>query len=36
VCLPRSQYWDVPVAGQTEATAPARLMQFLDRASAAR
>jgi pimeloyl-ACP methyl ester carboxylesterase len=35
-CLPRSQYWDVPVAGQTEATAPARLMQFLDGAGAAR
>jgi pimeloyl-ACP methyl ester carboxylesterase len=29
-CLPRSEYWDVPVAGQTQETAPARLMQFLD------
>ncbi len=31
-CLPRSEYWDVPVAGQTEETAPARLLQFLDSA----
>lgn len=29
-CLPRSEYWDVPVDGQTEATAPPRLMRFLD------
>jgi len=28
-CLPKSQYWDVPPEGQTEATAPARLLQFL-------
>jgi pimeloyl-ACP methyl ester carboxylesterase len=28
-CLPRSEYWDVPPAGQTETTAPARLLQFL-------
>jgi hypothetical protein len=28
--LPRSQYWDVPVEGQTAATAPERLLQFLD------
>jgi pimeloyl-ACP methyl ester carboxylesterase len=28
-CLPRSQYWDVPVAGQTSATAPARILEFL-------
>src|SRR5437763_240040 len=26
-CLPRSQYWDVAVAEQTEATAPARLLE---------
>lgn len=32
-CLPRAEYWDVPVAGQTEETAPARILQFLDRAS---
>ena len=28
-CIPGSQYWDVPVAGQTEETAPARLLDFL-------
>jgi pimeloyl-ACP methyl ester carboxylesterase len=33
-CLPRAQYWDVPVAGQTETTAPARVLEFLDTASA--
>ena len=30
-CLPGSEYWDVPVAGQTEQTAPARLLEFLDK-----
>jgi pimeloyl-ACP methyl ester carboxylesterase len=34
-CLPKSEYWDVPVAEQTEATAPARILQFLDSLSAA-
>jgi pimeloyl-ACP methyl ester carboxylesterase len=29
-CLPRSEYWDVPVDGQTEDTAPARILTFLD------
>jgi len=29
-CLSASQYWDVPVAEQTEANAPARLLEFLD------
>jgi pimeloyl-ACP methyl ester carboxylesterase len=29
-CLPRSEYWDVPVAGQTAETAQPRLIQFLD------
>ena len=29
-CLPRSQYWDAPVEAQTEQTAPARILQFLD------
>ncbi len=29
-CLPRSEYWDIPVDGQTEETAPSRLLQFLD------
>jgi hypothetical protein len=28
--LPRSEYWDVPVAEQTEENAPGRLLQFLD------
>jgi pimeloyl-ACP methyl ester carboxylesterase len=28
-CIPRSEYWDVPVAGQTRATAPARVLEFL-------
>ena len=30
-CLPKSDYWDVPVAGQTEETTPARLLQFLQK-----
>ncbi|MDQ6681094.1 MAG: alpha/beta hydrolase [Pseudomonadota bacterium] len=34
-CLPRAEYWDMPVAEQTEATVPARLLQFLKGASAA-
>lgn len=29
-CLPRAQYWDAPVAEQTEASASARLLEFLD------
>ena len=29
-CLPRSEYWDIPVDEQTEDTAPARVLQFLD------
>jgi pimeloyl-ACP methyl ester carboxylesterase len=28
-CLPRSEYWDVPVDEQTEETAPARVLEFL-------
>lgn len=28
-CLPKSQYWDILPEGQTEATAPARLLKFL-------
>jgi len=28
-CLARSEYWDVPVAGQTEETAPPRMLEFL-------
>jgi pimeloyl-ACP methyl ester carboxylesterase len=31
-CVPRAEYWDVPVAGQTEETAPARMLEFLDKA----
>jgi pimeloyl-ACP methyl ester carboxylesterase len=29
-CLPAAEYWDVPVAEQTEETAPARVIEFLD------
>ncbi|HLK48634.1 MAG TPA: alpha/beta hydrolase [Bryobacteraceae bacterium] len=29
-CLPRSEYWDVPVAAQTAESAPSRILQFLD------
>jgi pimeloyl-ACP methyl ester carboxylesterase len=29
-CLPRVEYWDVPVSEQTENSAPARVLQFLD------
>lgn len=35
-CLPNSQYWDVPVAEQTEESAPARILEFLDDVEAAR
>jgi pimeloyl-ACP methyl ester carboxylesterase len=35
-CLPNSQYWDVPVAEQTEQNAPARITEFLDGVEAAR
>jgi pimeloyl-ACP methyl ester carboxylesterase len=35
-CLPDSEYWDVPVVEQTEETAPARILAFLDRVEAAR
>lgn len=31
-CLPRAEYWDVSVEAQTEDTAPARMMAFLDAA----
>jgi pimeloyl-ACP methyl ester carboxylesterase len=34
-CLPRADYWDVPVAGQTEETVPGRVMEFLDAATPA-
>jgi len=29
-CLPQAQYWDVPVDQQTEETAPARMLEFLE------
>jgi len=29
-CLPRAEYWDVPPDGQTDATAPKRILDFLD------
>ena len=32
-CLPKAEYWDVPVAGQTEETAPKRLLEFLKTAA---
>jgi len=34
-CLPKAEYWDVAVAGQTEDTVPGRLLDFLAKASAA-
>ena len=34
-CLPRAEYWDVPVAEQTEESAAPRLLEFLDKANAA-
>jgi pimeloyl-ACP methyl ester carboxylesterase len=32
-CLPRSEYWDVAVAQQTEAKVPPRVLEFLERAA---
>jgi pimeloyl-ACP methyl ester carboxylesterase len=32
-CLPRSQYWDMPVAEQIEETVPTRVLEFLDSAT---
>jgi pimeloyl-ACP methyl ester carboxylesterase len=32
-CLPKAEYWDVPVTGQTEETTPARVLEFLDAVS---
>jgi pimeloyl-ACP methyl ester carboxylesterase len=34
-CIPNAEYWDLPPAQQTETTAPARLLEFLDKVSAA-
>jgi pimeloyl-ACP methyl ester carboxylesterase len=33
-CLPKSEYWDVPVAEQTEGTAAGRILEFLARVGA--
>jgi pimeloyl-ACP methyl ester carboxylesterase len=35
-CLPKSQYWDAPVAEQTEEAAARRLLDFLDATTAER
>lgn len=35
-CLPLAQYWDVPVAEQTEDTVPPKVLQFLDAVEAGR
>ena len=34
-CLPKAEYWDVLPEGQTEETTPARLLDFLDKTTAA-
>lgn len=34
-CLPRAEYWDVPVAAQTETSVAPLLLDFLDKASKA-
>jgi pimeloyl-ACP methyl ester carboxylesterase len=34
-CLRHADYWDVPVAGQTEETVPRRIVEFLDAATGA-
>jgi pimeloyl-ACP methyl ester carboxylesterase len=33
-CIPGAEYWDVPVADQTELAASQRLLEFLDQANA--
>jgi len=33
-CLPRAEYWDVPVSGQTEDATPPRILEFLQQAAA--
>ena len=32
-CIPGAEYWDMPADNQTEANAPQRLLEFLDKAS---
>ena len=34
-CLPRAEYWDVPVAEQTEAATTSRVLEFLGKATTA-
>jgi len=34
-CLPRAEYWDIAVDGQTEETVPRRIIEFLGRNAAA-
>src|SRR5688500_10577067 len=34
-CLPRAEYWDVPVEEQTEQNTPARVLEFLRKATGA-
>jgi pimeloyl-ACP methyl ester carboxylesterase len=34
-CLPRAEYWDVQVAGQTEETTPGRVLEFLEKCASA-
>ncbi len=34
-CLPKAEYWDVPVAGQTEDATNARVLEFLNKVAAA-
>jgi hypothetical protein len=34
-CLPKSEYWDIAVAEQTDANVPDRLLEFLQRAGGA-
>ena len=33
-CLPKSEYWDVPVTAQTEDTSAKRVLEFLDKVGA--
>jgi hypothetical protein len=33
-CIPGAEYWDVPVEAQTEGPTSARLLEFLQKASA--
>jgi pimeloyl-ACP methyl ester carboxylesterase len=35
-CLPKSEYWDVPVEQQTEENTPARVMEFLGKVTASK